>query len=117
MLEIEKHVPYLILMIDSQIIDYFLNSSLYYNSDFTKFSWVPLEGYKNWEQQSKEDFKGYEFDEENKIVRKKDMVALKFSDQINLLLSKDLNSEAIKKYEELYNEWGFLLLDESETVP
>ena len=45
------------------------------------------------------------------------MAALKFSEQLNLLLSKDLNSDAVKKFEEVFNEYGFLLLDESETVP
>ena len=82
LMELKKILPYVILMIDSQIIDYYQKSELYYNSDFTKFSFVPLEGYKTWAQQSTEDFKGYEFDEENKIVRKKDMKAFKFSEQI-----------------------------------
>ena len=34
-----------------------------------------------------------------------------------MLLSKDLNSEAIQNFEKIYGESGFLLLDESEVVP
>ena len=47
-MELKKILPYVIMMIDSQIIDYYQQSELYYNADFTKFSFVPLEGYKTW---------------------------------------------------------------------
>ena len=72
---------------------------IFYNFDFVKFSVVPLEGYKCWSQQIKEELKGYDMDVNNKFISLPDTSRVNFNQLLKVLRSKDLDSEEVRTFD------------------
>ncbi len=96
----------------------FRKNKLYSTRDFTKYSIVPLEGYKTCQQWQDECFKGYEYDD-HFVFKNKGAPTLNLKKHIELLLSPvGEKDEEIKEFEAKLAEWGPLFLDgeDVETV-
>lgn len=67
----------------------------YFNEDFTYFSLVPLEGYRNWTQLFESQYKGYKFNMEHLSLENAEHPILNYEKLMALFASKDLESKEV----------------------
>jgi hypothetical protein len=95
-----------------------LNDEIHFNSDFTQFSLIPLEGYSTWSIKKDTVFKGYNLDRVSGKLTNVSNPTFNFEVLRKIWLSAaGEDCEEIKNYEQLINEHNALFLDEKCPVP
>lgn len=103
-------------MAENVFLDSYLRDEIFSNFDFTMFSLVELEGYKKWSVWEKEQFEGFQFNKETKLMERTTAPALKWSEIKNLLLSKEWTQEQHDELEAKLKQYGPLELTGDERV-
>lgn len=56
-------MPAIPVIADLTFVKLLMNDKILMNKDFSKFSLIPIEGYRSWSEQLATDFKGYAMNE------------------------------------------------------
>lgn len=104
--------------IDTNLIDLVKSDEVYFTSDFTQYSVMPLEGYHKWSELMLTSFKGYCLDEIN-VFQRATAPTLNFKTILDIFMMKEsaLGSYEIRAFESYVNTYGSGFLDELCKVP